>query len=279
LEAPNQSVLTLRPIGFLRSGKTVKFQASHQPQEDVAERNFLTLSPGCNFEQALRDLSGFSRVWLIWWFHRNTDWRPLVLPPRGTAQRRGVFATRSPHRPNPLGLTPVQLIEIKGRELVLGPCDLVDGTPVLDIKPYIPAYDSFAESRAGWWDDVENSLQAPPQFTVQFLPLAQTQAEWLQTHWEIDFRPRLIELLSRDPSQHRSRRIRRRGDAHLVIGCGAWRAMYSTKDRIVTVESMEPAYPPRFLRDRLRDYVADRDAQIAFYARWPMEPGKSMAAG
>ena len=110
--------LTLSPIGFIRAQKSVKFQALHQPAEAVAEQNILELLPDCDYELALRDVAGFSRVWLLSWFHRNKTWRPLVLPPRGPATRRGVFATRSPHRPNPLGLTPVQLIKVEGRKLI-----------------------------------------------------------------------------------------------------------------------------------------------------------------
>lgn len=263
--------LTLRPIGFIRTCKQVKFQARHQPLEREPERNILELVPGKNFEQALQDLAGFSRVWLVWWFHRNTDWRPRVMPPRGPAKRRGVFATRSPHRPNPLGLTPVQLLEVKGRKLILGACDLVDGTPVFDIKPYIPSYDAFPDAAAGWIDAVDAALEAPPQFTVDFAPLAETQAHWLQAGWEVDFRARLVELLARDPRPHRTRRITsRRGTGLFVIGCGAWRAVFSVAGRAVTVRAIEPGYPARFLNDPAKaDGLPDREAQLAFLKKWP----------
>ena len=264
-----EPALTLRPIGFIRSGKHVKFQARHQPLETEAERNVLELLPGANYEMAVRDLAGFSRVWLVWWFHRNATWRPLVLPPRGPARRRGVFATRSPHRPNPLGLTPVQLLGVEGRRLILGTCDLVEGTPVFDIKPYIPTYDSFPDAAAGWHDDVDAALTAPPQFTVQFSSLAEEQGEWLLTTWGIDYRPRLIELLSRDPSPHRTRRIRQRQGVHLEIGCGAWRAFFTVEGSTVTVMALDAAYPPRFLNDPKLDDIPDRAAQLAFLDRWP----------
>jgi tRNA-Thr(GGU) m(6)t(6)A37 methyltransferase TsaA len=265
------SELTLRPIGFIRTYKQVKFQARHQPLEAEPERNVLELLPGNNFEQALHDLAGFSRVWLVWWFHRNEGWRPRVMPPRGPAKRRGVFATRSPHRPNPLGLTPVQLIEIKGRRLILGACDLVDGTPVFDIKPYIPAYDAFPDAAAGWIDEVDAALALPPQFTVGFSALVETQAGWLQTDWQIDFRPRLIELLARDPTPHRTRRITsRRGTDLFVIGCGAWRAVFTVEKKAVIVQSLEPGYPPRFLNDSSKaEGLPDREAQLAFLKKWP----------
>ena len=113
--------LTIKPIGFIRNGKSLKFNARHQPDESQPETNILELIKGDKYQKALLDLEGFDRIWLIWWFHRNKDWRPQVLPPRGPAKRRGVFSTRSPHRPNPLGITPVQLLGIKKNQLILGP--------------------------------------------------------------------------------------------------------------------------------------------------------------
>jgi len=264
------SSLSLQPIGYIRTQKAVKFQALHQPEESRPERNELELLPGCNYEQALHDVAGFTRIWLLWWFHRNTGWRPRVLPPRGPAKRRGVFATRSPHRPNPLGLTPVQLIAVEGRTLVLGACDLVDGTPVFDIKPYIPAYDSFPDESAGWIDEMERDLAAPSQFKVELSLTAQTQAAWLLAEWQVDFRPRLTELLSRDPTPHRTRRITRRDPGEFVIGCGAWRAVFVVDGRSVLVRTIEPGYPRRFLEDPARtEGLPDREAQLAYMVRWP----------
>jgi tRNA-Thr(GGU) m(6)t(6)A37 methyltransferase TsaA len=263
------SDLTLQPIGFIRTGKQVKFQALHQPSEQKSEHNVLELLPGHNYEQALHDLAGFSRVWLIWWFHRNSTWRTQVIPPRGPEESRGVFSTRSPHRPNPLGLTPVQLIAIEGRRLILGECDLVDGTPVFDIKPYVPAYDSFPEARAGWIEEVDALMAAPPSFTVQFSPLATAQADWLRANWQIDFSARLHELLARDPTPHRTRRIKKRGGALFEIGCGAWRAFFNVTGTLVTVTALDAGFPLRFLTDPNREGLPDCAAQLAFLAEWP----------
>lgn len=261
--------LTLHPIGYIRTQKQVKFDARHQPIDGAEEQNILELLPGCNYEQALRDLDGFERVWLIWWFHHNANWRPLVLPPRGVAQRRGVFATRSPHRPNPLGMTPVRLLRIEGRRLTLGACDLVDGTPVFDLKPYVPSYDSFPTARAGWIDAVDAAQQLPAPFSVHFAALAEEQAQWLREHWQIDFTPRLRELLARDPSIHRTRRITRRDADQRVIGCGAWRAVFRVEEKNVHILALEAAYPMRFLIREGHEAVPDREAQLAFLARWP----------
>jgi tRNA-Thr(GGU) m(6)t(6)A37 methyltransferase TsaA len=261
--------LTLQPIGYLRTRQRVKFQAGHQPVAASAADNVLELLPGCGYEQALQDLAGMDRIWLLWWFHRNENWRPLVLPPRGPARRRGVFATRSPHRPNPLGLTAVPLLGVAGLELLLGPCDLVDGTPVLDIKPYLAAHDAFPDARAPWIDALDADARSIARFAVEFSGEAEAQLAWLREHHAVDFRARLAELLARDPTPHRTRRIRRRTPTTAVIGCGAWRAEFSATGDTVRVLAIEAAYPRSFLeRPDYRD-VPDRAAQLAFLARWP----------
>ena len=261
--------LTLHPIGFLRTTQQVKFQAGHQPVAAAAERNELELLPGHHYEQALQDLAGFERVWLLSWFHRNTNWRPLVLPPRGPSRRRGVFATRSPHRPNALGLTAVPLLGVEGHRLILGPCDLVDGTPIFDVKPYIPAFDAFPGSRAGWIDELDAELQTPPRFTVVHEEIALGRAQWLRETWHIDFTPRMNELLARDPAPHRTRRIRRVNAIEFEIACGAWRGIFTVSGETVTVRALDSAFPMRFLQREGYEAVPDREAQLDFLARWP----------
>lgn len=261
--------LTVQPIGYLRTGKRQLFDAPHQPDANATETNILELLPTAGFTEALRDLAGFDRVWLVWWFHRAKNWRPMVLPPRGAQQRRGLFATRSPHRPNPIGLTAVPLRRIDGLRLELGACDLVDGTPVLDVKPYIAAYDSFPDASTGWLEPVLAAHAEPLRFTVDFSPLAREQAAWLSECWQVNFLPRLTALLARDPSPHRTRRITRRGEHEFVIGCGAWRAVFRVVDFVVGIVAFEPAYPARFLHRADYTEIPDRDAQVAFLARWP----------
>ena len=100
-------------------------------------------------EKALRALDGFDRIWLITHLHLNPKWGPLVKTPRGGA-RKGVLATRSPHHPNPIGLSAVQLLRVDGPVLFIRGLDLIDGTPVLDIKPYVPFCDAFPDSADGW---------------------------------------------------------------------------------------------------------------------------------
>ena len=149
----------MRPIGYVRSPYAQRIDAPHQatvvegtstgsPAEAVIE-----LEPDLP-EEALRGLEGFERIWVIFVFHRSQGWAPLVRPPRGRL-KRGVLATRSPHRPNAIGLSAVELVAVEGRTLRLRGVDFLDGTPVLDVKPYVPYADAFPGSRAGWIDEVD----------------------------------------------------------------------------------------------------------------------------
>jgi len=98
------------------------------------------------------------RIWILAHLHLNQGYNAKVMPPRGPKKKRGLLATRAPHRPNPIGLSAVTLLGVKGNKLSLGPCDLIDGTPILDIKPYIPYADAFPDAKAGWVDELDPSL-------------------------------------------------------------------------------------------------------------------------
>jgi len=120
----------------------------------------LVLDPDKIPAEALADLEGMDRIWVISWLHRGGGWSPQVFPPRGPRQRRGLFSTRSPDRPNPIGLSAVELVRVEGCELHVRGIDLLDGTPILDIKPYVPYADAFPGARAGWIDAIpRDSLQ------------------------------------------------------------------------------------------------------------------------
>lgn len=106
-------------------------------------------------EAALEGLAGIEYVWVIGYLHLNRGFSAQVIPPRGPRIRRGVLATRSPHRPNPISLSAARLRGVEGLVLHLGSLDLLDGTPVLDIKPYVPYADAFPEASAGWIDAID----------------------------------------------------------------------------------------------------------------------------
>jgi tRNA (adenine37-N6)-methyltransferase len=108
------------------------------------------------FQDGLRDLEGFERIWLIYWFHRSPGPR-LRVTPFLDDRRRGVFAVRAPTRPNPIGMSSVRLLGVNGNVLKVADVDILDGTPLLDIKPYVPAFDCYRVKRAGWLDKAGKS--------------------------------------------------------------------------------------------------------------------------
>ena len=103
------------------------------------------------FADGLKDLEGFDRVWLLYWFDRAQPARLRVVPYLDDAEH-GVFATRAPCRPNPIGISSVRLLRVEGNVLHVGDVDMLDGTPLLDIKPYVPRFDCFEAARCGWLD-------------------------------------------------------------------------------------------------------------------------------
>ena len=146
---------SLTPIGWVSSPYQRRFGTPQQAAAIDSDRNAtLVLDAEQIPAEALRDLEGIERLWVLSFLHRSGTWGPLVRPPRGPRVRRGLFATRSPDRPNPLGLSAVQLVRIEGMSLHVRGVDLLDGTPILDIKPYLPYADAFPASRAGWIDEI-----------------------------------------------------------------------------------------------------------------------------
>ena len=260
--------LTCRPIGIMRTAMRYKFDAPHQPDGTAEREGRVELLPGLGLEEAIGDLVGFSRIWIVWWFHRNTRWRARVLPPRGPAQRRGVFATRSPHRPNPIGITAVPLLKVEGLTLYVGSNDLIDGTPILDIKPYLPAVDAHPDESTGWLAEIDAEF-SKPRYQVLVKPVAEEQSEWLRVAGGVDFVTRAIELLGLDPSPHRTRRIRRIADGGSMMACGGWRVYFSVEGETVFIDRLASGYPDRILLDSERyPLVLDRVIHLEFRAKW-----------
>ena len=145
------SELVLRPIGMIHS--PFKEQAGTPIQPGWGEkRGEGEIELFEEFAEGLADLEGFERIWLIFCFDRAATAKLKVVPYRDTKER-GVFATRAPSRPNPVGISCVRLLGVEGRRLKVAELDILDGTPLLDIKPYSPRFDAWPDSAAGWLDD------------------------------------------------------------------------------------------------------------------------------
>jgi tRNA (adenine37-N6)-methyltransferase len=138
-------------IGVIR---TPHKQAAGTPiQAALADGVAGTVEVLPEFAAGLRDLDGFERVWLVYWFDRASPAKLTVKPYLDTRER-GLFATRAPARPNPLGLSAVRLVRVEGNVLHVEGVDMLDGTPLLDIKPYVPDFDVFKAGRVGWFADI-----------------------------------------------------------------------------------------------------------------------------
>lgn len=151
-----EDIISMKVIARMRSDFPTKFGIPRQSGLVEELRSRVVFAPEYRNPEALRGLEGFSHIWLIWQFSQavREGWSPTVRPPRlGGNERMGVFATRSPFRPNPVGLSCVRLVEILRKpelELVVAGADLMDGTPVLDIKPYVPYADCRPEAVGGF---------------------------------------------------------------------------------------------------------------------------------
>ena len=142
-------MFTFDPIGYFQSSAHSPYELPRQAGLVPANQGIIQLNERCQFEQALEGLEGFDLIWVVFRLHRSALWKPKVLPPRGR-KKQGVFATRSPHRPNFIGMSCVKLESIHGLSLMISGHDLLDGTPILDIKPYLNYADSLVSTRQGW---------------------------------------------------------------------------------------------------------------------------------
>ncbi len=188
------------PIAYAHNGFADKFGVPRQSISDSVIETRIVFEPAFRIREALRGIEGFSHLWLLWGFHENhrKQWSPTVRPPRlGGNRRVGVFATRSPIRPNPIGLTAVRLLRVEdtpqtGCILVVAGADVKDGTPIYDIKPYIAYADAHPDAKSGFVDEV-------PFPTLQVEGLKQTIREQYPS---ADDKPHIMaweEILRQDP--------------------------------------------------------------------------------
>ena len=223
--------MEMHPIAHMRSDFPTKFGIPRQSGLVEELRSMIVFEPEYRSEDALRGIEDFSHLWLIWQFSQavREGWSPTVRPPRlGGNTRMGVFATRSPFRPNNLGLSCVRLLEVKhtqqyGTVLIVGGADLLDGTPIFDIKPYIPYSDSRPEAAGGFTDRVGDFLLDVkfPQELLEKLPANRQAAA--------------VGVLSHDPRPSYQRKPGR------VYGLNfaGFDIRFTVEDTVLTVQSVE----------------------------------------
>jgi tRNA (adenine37-N6)-methyltransferase len=233
------SPFSFDPIGVVHSPFGERAAAPRQASLARDTEGRIELFPGRGFEDALEGLSAWDYAWVIFVFHKNLEegrgWRPKVLPPRSDT-KRGVFATRSPHRPNPIGLSAVKIERVEGLEVHVRHLDVLDGSPVLDLKPYVAYADAYPNARAGW-------LETPDPvaaWEVVFSEDALGRLAFLRANG-VDLQGPIEAALSLGPRPHAYRRIRPHG-AGMRLALKEWRVDFAAEGRCIVVTSVRSGY-------------------------------------
>ncbi len=254
--------MELDPIGTFHCDAQHPYDAPRQAVLAQGNHGTVELHPGRNFEQALEDLAGFGRIWLIYLFDRNTGWKPKVQPPRA-ARKVGVLASRAPYRPNPIGMSCVELLGVEGRRIKVGAHDLLDGTRILDIKPYIPYADSFPDAAIGWLAEVGDAT-----WTVEFSDTASRQIDWIEEHGAGCVRAFLSQQLQERPFDVERKRVRQIEDDTWEIAYRTWRAQVevNSSEQRLEIVRLRTGYDTDELA-RLDDPYGDKEVHRAFLAQ------------
>ncbi|MDG0817323.1 tRNA (N6-threonylcarbamoyladenosine(37)-N6)-methyltransferase TrmO [Bdellovibrio svalbardensis] len=246
------------PIGYFRSSQVHPYEAGRQPDAHHAE-GVIELSSGSNFEQALTGLEGCERIWIIFLFHHNNHWNPMVLPPRGVDSKIGVFATRSPYRPNPVGMSCVKVLKIDKLKITVEGADLLDGSPILDIKPYVAYADSFPGSEPEW-------LKSAEKFEIGFSELVLQQLEELERQGLTQLRSFLLHQLEYEPANSKKKRVKEEGSGY-VIAYRTWRAFFRLNGLSLKVERIYSGYSQDDLQ-KDEDPYSDKELHRKFILKF-----------
>lgn len=266
----------LEPIGTVSCRQRYRYEAPRQGVLRPENRAVIELDDRPEYIDGLTGLEGFERIWVVFELHLNETWHAFVQPPHEGMARQGVFATRSPHRPTRIGLSCVRLLGIEGRRLEIAGHDLLDGTPVFDIKPYVPYADAFPDAAAGWLDGVPRRV-----FEVEFTESAAERATWVDRHAGLDADNFARVQLSEDPTDAERKRIQPGpAKASLTIAFRTWRLDYRVNDDagVVTVFDLRSGYDGGDLEEGTEDPHADKGVHCAFVRRFQGGPGGGSGA-
>jgi tRNA-Thr(GGU) m(6)t(6)A37 methyltransferase TsaA len=262
------SEIKFEAVGYVHCGQQYRSEA---PRQGIFADNegIIRFEKRHNFEQALVDLKGFSHIWVIFCFHLNDNWKPLVQPPVvGQKKKVSVFATRSPHRPNSIGMSCVELVKIDGRDVHIRNFDMLNNSPVLDIKPYIPRVDSFPDAQIGWLEKAKlNSYQ------ISFSEEAEKQMLWLNKRNELDLKSFCEVQLVHDPVNASRKRIHSKNNNEYIIFCRTWQIHFTLdeENRQININFLKSNYSSEELLIASADPYNDKDIHREFIRHIPKE--------
>jgi tRNA (adenine37-N6)-methyltransferase len=243
--------LVVRPIGVVRSPFGEKVEAPRQARIAAEARGRIEVLP--ELESALDDLEGFDRIWVIFWFDQTERTNVTKVQPPRSEKKRGVFSTRSPHRPNPIGLSTVVLEKREGNVLHVRELDMIDGTPVIDLKPYIAYADAFPESKQGWLGATAEDPR--PRWAVVHAPLVEEQLAWIAERASLDLSARIDDALALGPTPHPYRRIKKTDDGAYLLAVKEWRVRFRIEGQAVIVDRIDTGFRPKELPELHRAFV------------------------
>ena len=252
-ERPVTSRFTFDPIGVMRTPWTEKRQAPRQPAAARGVRGAIELVAGRGYEDALANLEEWTHLWVLFVFDRSRGWKPKVLPPRSRT-KKGLFATRAPHRPNPIGMSLVRLRSVEGLVVHVEDVDLLDGTPVLDLKPYVK-YTDVASAPGDGWLAPKDPLGA---WAVSFAEEARAALALLAARG-IELEDEVRAALALGPQPHAYRRIKRAGDEGL-LALKEWRVHFRVRGQTIEVARIRSGYRARELALR-EDLAVHRELE------------------
>ena len=230
---PNE--LQLKPIGVFNTAARYPYDVPRQGA--VAGDNVGVIHLYPEYAEGLADLDGFSRIWVLYWFHLNGGWHLKVRPPRHVERKVGVFASRSPYRPNPVGMSAVRLQRVEKGDIWIEGHDLLDGTPILDVKPYLPYADSFPDAALGWTGEEEGH-----EYAVDFSEKAQRQLSWLEVHGVSCLRQFVLTQLGYEPLNAMRHRLLTLPTGELALAYRTWRISFEIKGMRVVVTRVSSGY-------------------------------------
>ena len=252
--APVAELVTYEPIGTFVSALKYPAEAGHQPDSNHPLAH-VELFSGRNFEQALKGLEHFSHIWIVFQFHHNKDWKPLVTTPRGGTEKYGVFATRAPYRPNNIGMSLVKLARIEGLKIFVEGADILDGSPILDIKPYLVDVECVPDASSGW--------PRSQSYQIDISQTCEEQLRWLEEKGLQGLRSFLLHQLEYEPTNHKKKRLEQREDESFVIAYRTWRVHFSVMGDTVYLLNIFSGYTQAELNDPT-DLYKDKDLHRLF---------------
>lgn len=228
--SPPHAEIKLQAVGTYRSPKLRRLHCppqSHLVSESTLHEHIEWL-PNESLRQAARDLERVTHIWILFAFLNKGAWRPTVRPPRGSNKRIGVFATRSPYRPNPIGMSVTRVLRTELDRLWVAPTDILDGTPILDVKPYHPEADVVAGARIDW--------MTATRFDVVWSPQAQLQLELIEgLTGDRNVRNTVHQQLEFEPTDKKRKRVRATADGNYRFSYRTWRFDF----RLTGLKSLE----------------------------------------